>query len=31
MHFECSKKEVKDYLSLLDKKTINNIIKNYKQ
>ena len=30
-HFECSKKEAKDYLSLLDKKTINNIIKNYKQ
>ena len=31
MHFECSKKEAQDYLSLLDKKTINNIIKNYKQ
>ena len=30
-HFECSTKEAKDYLSLLDKKTINNIIKNYKQ
>ena len=30
-YFECSKKEAKDYLSLLDKKTINNIIKNYKQ
>ena len=31
MHFKCSTKEAKDYLSLLDKKTINNIIKNYKQ
>ena len=31
MYFECSTKEAKDYLSLLDKKTINNIIKNYKQ
>ena len=31
IHFECSKKEAKDYLSILDKKTINNIIKNYKQ
>ena len=31
IHFKCSKKEAKDYLSLLDKKTINNIIKNYKQ
>ena len=30
-HFECSTKEAKDYLSLLDKKTVNNIIKNYKQ
>ena len=30
-HFKCSTKEAKDYLSLLDKKTINNIIKNYKQ
>ena len=31
MYFECSTKEAKDYLTLLDKKTINNIIKNYKQ
>ena len=31
IHFKCSKKEAKDYLSLLNKKTINNIIKNYKQ
>ena len=30
-HFECSKREAQDYLSLLDKKTINIIIKNYKQ
>ena len=31
MYFECSTKEAKDYLTLLDKKTINNILKNYKQ
>ena len=31
MHFKCSKREAQDYLSLLDKKTIKNIIKNYKQ
>ena len=30
MYFECSTKEAKDYLTLLDKKTINNILKNYK-
>ena len=30
MHFEISIREAYDYLNILDKKTINNIIKNYK-
>ena len=31
MHFKVSTREAYDYLKILDKKTINNIIKNYKQ
>ena len=30
MHFKVSTREAYDYLKILDKKTINNIIKNYK-
>jgi len=30
MHFKVSTREAYDYLDILDKKTINSIIKNYK-